>query len=425
VTAPEALAVRAPFRSRFPAVAITVTIALLAAGVEAGENFQPARVAIACSAAWVIVSGSMNLVSRTTRAFALLGWIWVLWGMLSLMWTPDVDAGLRDNLRVAVGVFTVCVLAWLGSRTPAALAAVRRGWIVAVALTLPFALYELITDHHFPHAYGHVETGGSHSFGVTYAAVTFGNRNYYVAFLTLAYPYILWSLARAKTRAAKFFYMSLGAAVALIVLVDSSRLGLIVLGIQWALWFGGGGGAKPLSRRLLFIAAALTAGWWAIPYLPYTVLRLQWLIAGQDESISARTDLFWAGLRMIYESGGLGVGAGGFSQHIADTAATGNLVDPHNIWMEIFAQYGVLVGVGFVAWLVACAMRLLMFIRRNRARSGTDAYEGSYYALLILVSLPLNGLMNSAYLGFTFLWVALGCITLTINAAETELTRLR
>ena len=67
MTAPEALAVRAPFRSRFPAVAITVTIALLAAGVEAGENFQPARVAIACSAAWVIVSGSMNLVSRTDR----------------------------------------------------------------------------------------------------------------------------------------------------------------------------------------------------------------------------------------------------------------------------------------------------------------------------------------------------------------------
>jgi hypothetical protein len=426
MTVPGALAASTPTRSRFAATAITIVIALLAAGVEAGENFQPARVAIACAGAWVIVSGSMNLVSRSTRAFALLGWTWVLWGVLSLTWTPDVASGIRDNLRVAVGVCTVCVLAWLASRTPAALAAVRRGWIAAVTLTLPLALYEIVTDYHLPdHSYGHIESGGLHSFGVTYACVTFGNRNYYVAFLTLAYPYILWGLSRARTRAAKFLHMALAAAVALIVLVDSSRLGLIVLGIQSALWFVGGGGIKRLSRRLLFIAVAVIAGWWIIPYLPYTVLRLQWLIGGQDESVSARTGLFWAGLRMLYDTAGIGVGAGGFSQRIADTAATSYLSDPHNVWMEIATQYGVLIGLGFVAWLVACAIRLIVFIRRHQAQSGTDAYEGSYYALLVLVSLPLNGLMNSAYLSYTFFWVSLGCIALTVNAAETELTRLR
>jgi hypothetical protein len=425
MTVPAALAARTPARSRFPAVALTIIIALLAAGVEAGENFQPARVAIACAAMWSLISGSVNLVSRTARAFAVLGWVWVLWGILSLLWTPDVEAGIRDNLRVALGVCTVCVLAWLASRTPNALAAVRRGWIVAVVLTLPCALYEIITDSHLPHSYGHTESGGLQSIGVTYAAVTFGNRNYYVAFLTLAYPYILWGLARANTRASKFFYMALGTAVALIVLVDASRLGLFVLGLQWALWLGWGLSAKRFSGHLLLIGAAAIAGWSAISYLPYTVWRLQWFISGQDESVFARTGLFWAGMKMIYDSGGLGVGAGGFSRRIADTSATGGLVDPHNVWMEIFTQYGVLIGVAFVAWLVMCAIRLIVFIRRNPARSGTDTYQGSYYALLILVSLPFNGMMNSAYLSFTFLWVALGCVTLTVNAAETDLKGLR
>ena len=414
-----------PEGSHFASGAISVIIALLAAGVELGENFQPSRVALACAAILAIASGSLGRIGRTTRAFLVLGWAWLLWGVISLFWTNDVAAGTRDNLRVLLGVFTVYAFVLLGQKATAPLCAVRRGWLAAVLLTIPVAIYEIITDQHLLHSSGHVESGGSSSFGITYAGVTFGNRNYYVAFLTLAYPYLLWSVSRASNWVTKFLCIALCAGVGLIVLIDASRLGGIVIGMQLVAWLLFTRGRRDAIRRLVLVGGVLCCGYWALTLSPYTVMRFQWFVSGQDESISARLGLLMAGMQMIYDTAGIGVGAGGFVQAVQRFPETQGLVDPHNLWIEVFSQYGVFIGTAFVAWLVICAKRLVRFIKRNHSKAGKEALDGAHYALLILVSLPLNGLMNSAYLSFTFLWIAIGCVALTVNLTEVAITRER
>jgi O-antigen ligase len=326
---------------------------------------------------------------------------------------------VRDNLRVALGVFTVSTVAALCSRTRDALSAIRRGWILAVLLTLPVAGYEIATDVHLPHSYGQLESGGEESFAIRYAAVTFGHRNYYAAFLTLAFPFILWRFSLARSFRGKLMVGSLAMAVVFLVVLNASRLGMVLLVLQAGVWFVAG--ARRRKRVWLAVLAMVVMTLvLALTMLPYTVLRLQLLASGDDDSLTARTGLLRTGLGLIYSSGGLGVGAGGFSRRVAAAGVnTGGLVDPHNVWIEVLAQYGVLVGGAFIAWLSLCGLRLLRL--RKQFPQGSETRGGLLCAILVLISLPLNGMMNSAYLSFTFFWVATAGLIAAANSAAAEL----
>lgn len=406
-----------------PAVLAFLILALLATGIEVGGQVQPARIAIGFALVWLALAGAIQFSGRTLISVCLVGCVWMAWGSLSLAWTPDALAGVRELSGVALGVVTVCTVMWLLRATRGSRSLITAGWLAAVSLTLPIAAHEMITDHHLPSSYGQIESGGEESLPMVYAAVTFGNRNTYIAFLTLAFPFLLWGTASARGRFRRLLFYLVAMAAAAIILTDASRIGAALVCFEtllWIFWFI----KRPMVRALAVVMlAAVVAG--AVYLLPVTALRFAAALSGNDGSIDARYGLLRAGIHFLVATGGVGIGAGGFDHAVTtglNPYATGGMTNPHNVWIQIFSQYGLLVGLAFCGWLWVCGSRLR---RAIRSAENPDDRVAARAGLLLILSLPLNGVLNSAYLSFTFLWVALGCALAVCEGCSGESVQVR
>ena len=93
---------------------------------------------------------------------------------------------------------------------------------------------------------------------------------------------------------------------------------------------------------------------------------------------------------------------------VIEDTASGEIVivDPHNIWFEVAAQYGVLVAAMFVSWLVYC------FVTMRRSRWERNSVAAGRYGRMLLLGLPLVGLMNSAFLVFPIFWASMASVVI-------------
>ena len=96
-----------------------------------------------------------------------------------------------------------------------------------------------------------------------------------------------------------------------------------------------------------------------------------------DTSAGVRVDLFGAALRMFAERPIIGNGTGSFASFAAGTVGLTDLPYPHNIVLQVGADFGLL-GLGLVALLVASAL--------FREDSGGSILGGR--ALTLCVSIP-------------------------------------
>jgi O-antigen ligase len=416
------IAAAPPSGNRLDSIIIFASVALLAAGVEIGGSVQPARVTIAVGLLWALCAGRfLSDRTRVFRSFLALAGLWIVWGCASVFWTPDVRAGAAEMAGIVLGIVAVLVLCSLSFRAPSATSWLRRGWVVAFCLTIPVACIEILNDRHLPSTVGQDQTGGWDSFAIVYSATTFGNRNTYAAFVVLAFPFVLWEIERAHGRMVRAFLLGVASAALAIVFIDATRLGAAAMLLELTAWFCLRLSWKSILRMALTGVALTLAGAAVAPYLPYPALRFSLALTGGDESIEHRVGLLADGLQFTAESAGLGIGAGGFSSLVKSRAGhyeTGGQVDPHNVWIQVFSQYGIFVGLAFVSWLAYCAATLLSARRRIARTAFPEASPGVTCGLLLLLALPLNGLMNSAYLNFTFFWAAIGSIAVIASGAE-------
>src|ERR1022692_3452998 len=90
-------------------------VTLLACGVAIGGSIQPSRVLIAISIV-VLLRLRAVAVGPQLRLFIAMGSIWVLWGILSLLWTPDFYAGWDQVVGIGLGIVTAAVVSLLVAR---------------------------------------------------------------------------------------------------------------------------------------------------------------------------------------------------------------------------------------------------------------------------------------------------------------------
>jgi hypothetical protein len=394
-------------------ILLLAILILLSTGVELGDSFQPARIAILAAFLWTLTRPAPACMrSRVQSLLLLLGGGWILWGLISLSWTPDVANGGRELTGIALGLITAFTIMRLAARAPRGLWAIRMGWVWAFACTLPIVAVEVLYDQHMPGARGHDVMGGTTLMSITYAATTFGNRNTYSAFLVLALPFLLWNLQHT-CRWRKLVMILLIAAAICIQLLNASRLGAAATCCELLVWLTLTRRGKVKLALAVTTVLLLVSFGNLIDYLPYTQVRYRVVLSGQDASVMSRAGLLRNGLQFLADTAGAGIGAGGFVAGIASGrggADTLGAVDPHNVWIEVAAQYGLLIGLAFPGWL-ACGAWTLWRARRRRYRASVpEVHEGTLYALMVLSAVPFNGLMNSGYITFTFFWAALGSI---------------
>lgn len=322
--------------------------------------------------------------------------------------------GLLAGVAIAVAALALSRGSWRG------LAALRRGWPLALLLAAGVAAVELLTGRHLwiPSGLSWAETSR------TIVAGAFRNPNDFALALTAMISGTLVhaaSLPRRGSAALRGGLLALVVAGIVAVALTESRSGLLACTLVLAVHSAAAlrrrlarthrHPARPrpahvaqprLPRRLgaglgLAVAAALAAAF-LVPALaarnPVLHMASAAAAPGTARSDRLRLDLLRAALRYLHDSDGLGTGAASFEVLLARDPAPGvaSRTWLHNTFLELLLQYGAPTALALAGLLVLVVGALLVPRRRGRRAH----------------------LVRVETLGFLVPYVALGCASATV-----------
>lgn len=337
--------------------------------------------------------------SSVSVSYLVLSGVWLSYGGISLLWSPDFGAGVVELLAIGFGISVGFVLVGFRVFDEYRLDWLRQGWVLAFLSTAAVAGWEYATGSHLESSFS--LSRPAYLLDVPYMQSTLGQPNNYGAFVAICVPFLLWSMSAARWRAARLLYGLLTAAAVVIVFQTGSRLALVATAVELLVFAGMAARQIRRALMLLIIGAAVslalvTTGlvWvdWSTGGLPNewaqnpTIAKFAAIVetSGGDESASVRWNLLLDGVWMIGATLGRGVGAGGFQPTMAAgrvpystwTTSGGEAVqaiDPHNLVIEVAAQYGVAVFAVFALWLGLCAVFFWRRWRQNSRPAGVPS----------------------------------------------------
>lgn len=123
-------------------------------------------------------------------------------------------------------------------------------------------------------------------------------------------------------------------------------------------------------------------------------------------SLYYRLNIYKDGIKAFFTSRGLGLGPGGFTEYFTRHPSVSGLVNPHNWWLEVLAQYG------FPVFAAYAALLLYTFIKTLRLYHETR-FWGYAFVAAIYVIFAVGCIAPSGLLRFPFLWLPVAlCISM-------------
>ena len=121
-------------------------------------------------------------------------------------------------------------------------------------------------------------------------------------------------------------------------------------------------------------------------------------------STNVRLNLLKNGFTVFKNSNFMGYGAGSYRaqlESLPNKADTGGIIDPHNFWVEILTQYGLIIALFFIGLILVSAWVILIALFKNKL------LNKHVYVSFLLITFLLMSNSNSTYLPLALNWTIL------------------
>lgn len=348
------------------------------------------------------------------RKFLFLLYGWLSWGLLSLIWTPDLKSGASDMANLLFYLLLVFGMFNLRAYEPACLKAVCYGWVGAYAVSGSVAVWELATNNHLS-GYWIDETMRHKT--VEFATVSFfNNPNNYGAFIVLSVPFLWWALRTTQRKINQFLLLIFILSAPVFLITTGSRIALVGF-IAQAIFITLTGRSK--IKRIVLIAITGAVIFITISALyekrAGNVIEIMRLFEGtsNDSSFEVRFNLLRNGVLMLRDSWGIGFGAGSY-ESVAESSytyyPTGGIINSHNFFIQILSEYGVLIFIYFIYWYFGLFAAAFRSWRKGRH---TIVSDQSIYAEVLMIGLTgyvFASLCHSSYMKEMTNWTFLATL---------------
>ena len=332
--------------------------------------------------------------------------LWLLYAVISLHWSLVPSESVKGVAYLLIYIVGFFEMLWLGMKSEDAHKAVCAGWILAFVLTVPIASWELLTDNHLSFAFQ--EAGKVMNYGNGYvvdrrfASIAFGNLNGYNTFLSLVLPFVLIALLHSEGKRKGLLWVVL-ALLAIIIVVNSSRAAMLTLAAGFCLYLGCIVLNKGVRAWLVSVLATVAAVSAVCLYMPNIYESMVARFVEQGFTDEYRSELLRCGWDALKNSAFMGIGVENFIP-LMEHHYLLEILPPHNLWMEIAVQFGVIVFALFAGLLV----RQWAF-----SRKGTAFNRQAFWFCMVLL-IPIS-VINSGYLTQSFTWVFLASLCILSN----------
>ncbi len=155
--------------------------------------------------------------------------IWLLYALLSFLWTSNLDEAGKEMLYYPVHFLYFLEILLFSYYALNPLKSIALGWFIGFLCTAFIALWELSTDHHLKFTKQQSDLKMNLGNGIIaahkFCSVTFGNYNSYVRYLTFAYPFLIY--VYAKNYFNKFFVLACLVMPFIFIGMNASRGGIL------------------------------------------------------------------------------------------------------------------------------------------------------------------------------------------------------
>lgn len=356
----------------------------------------------------VLAKQTIPLANYPTRWSLLFFAFWLVYAILSLGWAPSKGAGVRDVVFLFMGASLVLFSTYYLRGVPD-LRTWHRIWVGVLCAFVVLGLWEHVTGQHLPVSAFFGESRARFMFRPT---GVFFNPNDFATFLALSIPFGVSVLRYGRRMAPRLVACGAGAVAFYLIVVTGSRanmlavllevafLGLFLTGFWQKVGVAMMGGI--CGAILLFYTAGPVSSFFSEVSGELGSIYTQ---AKQESgSIAIRANLARNGLLFLHSTGGIGVGAGNSEYWMAHFAEydTAGILNPHNWWLEVLMEYGVLVFVGYVALYVGLIRGLWRAWRASHDRVHRMVAEA---LLLSMVGFAVAGVSSSSIMAFKPQWL--------------------
>jgi len=383
-------------------VFIFVLIASLAAGNLFGALQVPRILAMAFSLPCASAFSTTN--RKELSSIITCAVLFIAYSFISCLWTP---AGFYEgfiaafyNVAHLLLYFDIIVFS---AKAHNPIKAIVFGFLVAFFITAIIAFWELATDQHLSVGKRDEAKAGKVDGEVYiryFAAATFYNLNTYVTYLCFLFPFIFYGSNNRKykkiIRALSLIAMTM---LVILVLFNGSRGGVLAIGVMAFVYFFYS--VFKLKKFNFIIVLFIVAVGFLLYYYGSVILNTLIVRSSLQGTFQEESRfVIWGNVfKVIGEYFGIGCGAGGL-EYAMEKYARGGITVAHNVFLELFSEYGFFF---FIVFVVA----LLNLLRRTKHVSDENKQICLYQAIL---TFPIIGIINSGYLTQPTLWAFLASL---------------
>lgn len=307
---------------------------------------------------------SIALPLRNVQIVFVFLAIWFVYAILSSAWAESKIDLVRHIVFLFMG-FSLIFFAVYYTRDEHDLRTLMSLWLLALGIMLVIGFWEHLTGNHFPQSKYFGERRVDRRFVPTAVWV---NPNDFATFLSISFPFALSVYRYAESKASKLVALVLSLAALYLIVASRSRANLIAVLLQLAFLMLGL--TSWLEKRKLMTRAAIVLVLLLL-LVPGGFMRFVSDIASDiasvatesqlgRRSVSIRGSLILNSLVFVYETAGLGVGAGNAEYWMQHNSVydTGGIRNVHNWWFEVLLNYGILIFIGYVTMYLGIIRRL-------------------------------------------------------------------
>lgn len=360
------------------------------------------RLVLILTAGVLALKEGFRPISFWPRRALSAGMLLAAWMMISLMWTPDLQAGIKQIIYLAAVLMLIYVLDALIRSKHELIMFARTIWILGIVVSL-LAFYELRSGNHFFRSAMQNVAESDRSLNYiseNQAWFTFGNPNDLSVHIILSCFISGLLFGRSIPRNilvfgfwvfAIYLAIELDARITLVALAAFAGVGCIAL-LQ-----------RKTSATALFVGMTILVGAGTLVFGLIFIDRAEFL----DVSTFVRLKLVASAAEMASQTFFLGIGSGGFESEMwfgGFIGSTYGIVNPHNGIGRILAENGIL-GLSLFGFLLFGPVIALG--RSVRTTQLSAFVAGMMLGLPLLFSVgsdPLSA--SSLQLAIALLWVA-------------------
>lgn len=255
-----------------------------------------------------------------------------------------------------------------------------RIWVLVLIFMIVLGFWEVITGNHLSISnyknsvrlqYRYTPTG------------TNGGPNEFATYLALSVPFLL-SLIKFKKNYKKFIGFILLFSTLILIILSGSRANMLAVIIGIIFWFLFNLDIKNKVKYifLTFIIFILIFSFYPeqifdlineIEYQISSIFNniLEYNKGNKLSSDGIRINLIKNSLKFLIDSFGFGVGAGNAEYYMKTKAVydTGNILNVHNWWFEILANYGIFIFIGYILFYLGIIKELFKMTKISNKNS--------------------------------------------------------